>query len=124
MHFLISLVILAATATDVALVAAKVLRVQYYTDGGCTEYLTSIEPIQSSCYQYQYTGANSANIVQQDGSGNQNPLCYFFSGPDCTGSWESVENDACASNYGVGWQSMDCYYVSHRGNSTELEELD
>ena len=51
-------------------------KINYYTDGGCTDYLVSIFPsTDGSCYDYSYTGDNSANIANCDGSNCQ---CTFY----------------------------------------------
>jgi hypothetical protein len=105
MHGLAS-ILFAASVAITSVQAATVA--QYYTDGGCTEFLTSFDPFTNGgCFQFQFTGANSANIV----SGTDNGLlsCTWFEGENCSGHSETkTPADECASNFGGGWQSVSC----------------
>ncbi|KAH8645739.1 hypothetical protein BX600DRAFT_519321 [Xylariales sp. PMI_506] len=88
------------------------IQINYYTDGGCDDYLASPPnvPTAGGCYQWQYTGTNSANVV---GCSFQFGCeCTFFTGPDCTGDSQGstyVDGGSnCASDYGTGFQSFSC----------------
>ncbi|XXG98463.1 hypothetical protein Hte_004787 [Hypoxylon texense] len=84
-------------------------KVNYYTDGGCTDYLTSVFPFtDGSCYDYSYTGDNSANIANCDAS---NCECIFYTQSGCGGASQTVRynNANCASNFGRGFLSMMCH---------------
>ncbi|KAI1776953.1 hypothetical protein F4818DRAFT_457555 [Hypoxylon cercidicola] len=87
-------------------------KINYYTDGGCGDFLISIFPFQDgSCYNYAYTGDNSANIANCDGSECR---CTFYTETNCGGSSETVEYlpaapGNCASNWGHGFGSMKFY---------------
>ncbi|KAI8959012.1 hypothetical protein F5Y11DRAFT_334438 [Daldinia sp. FL1419] len=83
-------------------------QVNYYTDGGCTAYLVSIFPsTDGSCYDYSYTGDNSANIANCDSSNCQ---CTFYAQSGCQGAAQTISYNSgnCASNYGHGFLSMKC----------------
>ena len=100
-------------------VFAANIQVNYYTDGGCSDYATSIEysdTWDSGCYNYQWDGSNSANIA---GCPSGDPCeCYFWPEENCQGQAQgyvtsvplSINPSAtnCASNWGVGWSSMRC----------------
>ncbi|KAI2624160.1 hypothetical protein GGR54DRAFT_638039 [Hypoxylon sp. NC1633] len=89
-------------------------KVNYYTDGGCTDYLVSIFPFtDDSCYGYQYTGDNSANIVNCDAPAGSDCVCTFYVQDDCLGAGQSVGYSGadCTSNFGRGFLSMRCLYV-------------
>ncbi|EXK27668.1 hypothetical protein FOMG_15901 [Fusarium oxysporum f. sp. melonis 26406] len=59
------------------------LKVQYYKDGGCTDYAVSIWPGTSNkCYGYSYSNTNSANIVSCGGRGVA-CTCYMFEQDNC-----------------------------------------
>jgi hypothetical protein len=62
------------------------LKVQYYKDGGCTDYAVSIWPGTSNkCYGYSYSNTNSANIVSCGGRGVA-CTCYMFEQDNCKGN--------------------------------------
>ncbi|KAI0184034.1 hypothetical protein EV127DRAFT_486564 [Xylaria flabelliformis] len=89
-------------------------KVNYYTDGGCTAYLLSLFPFtDGSCYGYQYTGENSANIANCDAPSGATCLCTFFVQDNCEGAAQSVSynGENCASNFGRGFQSMSCAII-------------
>ncbi|KAF7588702.1 hypothetical protein BBP40_005302 [Aspergillus hancockii] len=97
-------VILTSVITSVS---AAQLKVNYYSDGGCTNYLTSIYPGNvQDCYDYDYSGTNSANIANCDGY--QLCTCYFYSEKGCKGKEVWQPSYSCASNWGTGWASMKC----------------
>ncbi|KAI1206001.1 uncharacterized protein F4807DRAFT_464009 [Annulohypoxylon truncatum] len=89
--------------------AATAIQVNYYTDGGCTQFNTSPPnvPTDGSCYQYQFSGTNSANVANCDHSVCE---CIFYTGANCQGAQDVAisPGDNCASNYGPGFQSFRC----------------
>jgi hypothetical protein len=113
MGFLAKVLALASAATT--LVVGQALNAQYYTDSGCLDYLVRIEPFDDNeCYDFQYTGAESANIVQYNpnDAGGPRPYCAFFSQPGCQGGDQFAEWEDCVSAAGNGGQfvSMRCGY--------------
>jgi hypothetical protein len=110
MHFTASVIILATTAARLVLGAS--IQVNYYSDGGCSDYLTSVFPYDTGvCYGYEWNGMNSANIVNYNG-GFGTPICAFYPEPNCQGgaNVQGPPPDNCASNWGQGFQSMACGY--------------
>ncbi|KAB8234040.1 uncharacterized protein BDW43DRAFT_310713 [Aspergillus alliaceus] len=94
-------------ASVITAVSAAELKVNYYSDGGCTNYLTSIWPGDvGRCYDYDYTNTNSANIANCNGY--QLCTCSFYSEKGCKGKEEYRIGSSCASNWGTGWASMKC----------------
>jgi hypothetical protein len=92
------------------------IQVNYYWDGGCTDYALDIPmPPEQEIYNYAYTNTNSANIANCDYYWCD---CTFYAGPDGTGeSWyvsspspSTAGNGNCASNWGGGFQSFICSY--------------
>ncbi|KAH8660041.1 hypothetical protein BX600DRAFT_438266 [Xylariales sp. PMI_506] len=93
---------------------ASATNVQYYYDGGCSDYAVEIDNVyeDGSCFGYQWTGSNSANIATCSESVCQ---CTFYAQAGCEGLSEQAsivtgDPDAanCASNYGAGFQSFRC----------------
>ncbi|KAF4334072.1 hypothetical protein FBEOM_12083 [Fusarium beomiforme] len=103
-------------STLLTAVSAAELKVNYYTDGGCKDYAgVSLHPVTGSgwgCYNYQWSGSNSANIADCTFP-NGKCVCTFYTHKDCKGASESVvyPDDNCASNWGHGWESMKCGVV-------------
>ncbi|KAI0109200.1 hypothetical protein GGR51DRAFT_558560 [Nemania sp. FL0031] len=90
-------------------------QVNYYTDGGCADFLVAINPFtDGTCYGYAVGGDNSANIANCDAPGGATCLCTFFVQDGCQGAAQSVSSngDNCASNFGRGFASMSCNIVS------------
>ncbi|KAI1101328.1 hypothetical protein F4804DRAFT_13936 [Jackrogersella minutella] len=89
--------------------AAAAVQINYYSDGGCSQYITSPPsvPTDGSCYQYQFGGTNSANIADCDHSICE---CIFYTGANCQGAQDVAisPGDNCASDYGSGLQSFQC----------------
>lgn len=101
-------------ASIITAVTAADLQVNFYSDGGCEDWLTSIHPsIDYTCYGYQWTGTNSANIADCTFPNGQ-CICTFYTQDGCNGASQTVvyPNNNCASNYGHGFVSMRCY-VEH-----------
>ncbi|KAI1657997.1 hypothetical protein F4813DRAFT_389261 [Daldinia decipiens] len=89
-------------------------QINYYTDGGCSSYLTSVFPsTDGSCYGYSYNGDNSANIANCDAPGGYTCYCTFYAQSGCQGASQTVAYNSgnCASNYGHGFLSMECFYL-------------
>jgi hypothetical protein len=100
--FILAFLITAATAAD--------LQVNYYSDGGCDDYILSLHPSVSwGCYDYDWQGSNSANIADCTFP-NGVCACTFYTQAGCTGASQSVDypDNNCASNYGHGFLSMSC----------------
>ena len=107
--------------------AAYELKVNYYSDGGCEDYILSLNPTvdwgqnPTTCYDYEWNGINSANIANcQDPAGGQNCYCVFYTEPGCEGNWgvgksDWYDGDNCASNWGQGFKSMVCQYATADG---------
>ncbi|KAL4909377.1 hypothetical protein BDW74DRAFT_146461 [Aspergillus multicolor] len=103
--------LLLATATlFTSTLAARNLQVNYYSDGGCTDYMTSINPgTGGNCVDYVWTGSNSINIADCTFP-NGDCTCTFYTQPGCRGAQQQVvyPSDNCASNWGRGFYSMKC----------------
>jgi hypothetical protein len=97
-------------ATFITAATAATLKVNYYSDGGCSNYMTSLTPTTDYyCYDYVWTGSNSANIADCTFP-NGKCLCTFYTQPHCKGAQQTVVYgaDNCASNWGRGFYSMRC----------------
>ena len=89
-------------------------KIQYYKDGGCTDYAIEFKPpMDGTCWNYQWGGTHSANIAACT------PLrygcyCTFYQEADCSGGKWTVSvagsgGKNCASNWaGGGFKSMQC----------------
>jgi hypothetical protein len=79
-----SLLTLALAFTLTPKILASGIKINYYTDSSCTAYTTQISPKLDSCYNYQWGGTNSANIVGCGGEPCGNICeCVFYSGANC-----------------------------------------
>ena len=68
-----------------AIVLADDIKVQYYTDGGCTSYAVEFHPFTNwACYNYTWGGSNSANIAacKTDYQGGI-CSCNFYKSSNC-----------------------------------------
>jgi hypothetical protein len=104
----LTLSVLLSSAT---LTVADYIQVNYYWDGGCSNYALDIPmPPNNSNYNYQYSNTNSANIANCDGY--DYCYCTFYTQPDSSGPSQKVDyyGDNCASNWGQGFQSFTCSY--------------
>ncbi|RDW78707.1 uncharacterized protein DSM5745_05559 [Aspergillus mulundensis] len=102
--------LLLATTTLLTGALSADLQVNYYSDGGCSDYMTSIHPgTGGSCVDYVWTGSNSINIADCTFP-NGACTCTFYTQPGCSGAKQQVvyPNDNCASNWGRGFYSMKC----------------
>ena len=106
MHLPTTLSLLATLAT-----LSSAIKVQYYSDGGCTDYILELHPsTDGSCYGYNWNGDKSANIASCEGSSGCR--CNFYSGDNCGGGQWTAEfgHNNCASNWdGGGFKSMKCW---------------
>jgi hypothetical protein len=97
-----SSIITAAIAADI--------KVNYFSDGGCQDYILTIEPSTDwSCYDYEWSAQNSVGVASSSFP-NGTPVCIYYTGAHCTGASQTksgVRNN-CASNYGHGFLSMSC----------------
>lgn len=96
-----------------ALAAASNIQVNYYSDGGCAITLTAVYPFtNNNCYNYDYTGINSALIANCSFAIGY--ICTLYSNYDCNGFTHTIgirTNDDSAhyaSAWGVGFRSMRC----------------
>ncbi|EAW17417.1 uncharacterized protein NFIA_073320 [Aspergillus fischeri NRRL 181] len=70
-----------AIATFITAATAATLKVNYYSDGGCSDYMASINPSPGfSCYDYVWTGSNSVNIADCTFP-NGKCICTFYTQP-------------------------------------------
>ncbi|KAL4862329.1 hypothetical protein BDV12DRAFT_203156 [Aspergillus spectabilis] len=101
----LSLCLLASALT---LTSAYELKVNYYSDGGCQNYLTSFWPYDTNkCYDYDYSGTNSALIADCKQYGLCE--CTYYSEKGCQGTQSSAGGTGtCRSNWGSGWKSVKC----------------
>jgi hypothetical protein len=104
MHAITPFLVAASMATTA--VRANI-EAQYYTDFSCTEYLTTVTPFDDDkCYQYQYSGVQSANVISS--INNNEVYCTWYEGENCSGDNSGkVYGQACTAG---SWQSMKCYY--------------
>lgn len=103
---------LLSLTTLTTLATASSMKVQYYTDGGCTSYAVETYPFANwDCYNYSWGGSNSANIAacNPDYQGGI-CSCTFFTSSNCGGQGHTAEwrYSNCASNWGAGYKSMSC----------------
>ncbi|KAH6632525.1 hypothetical protein F5144DRAFT_534118 [Chaetomium tenue] len=116
MHFSPSSSIgLAASALFATAVNAAHIKVNYYSDGGCSDYMISIYPSTDwTCYDYNWSGQNSVGIAECT---FPNGVCYcdFYTHGGCSGasigkslSYSGSDPGWCASNWGHGFESMRC----------------
>ncbi|KAG5745541.1 hypothetical protein H9Q72_014107 [Fusarium xylarioides] len=98
-------------AALITAISAAELKVNYYKDGGCSQWAgVSLHPGTSwGCYTYTWNGANSANIADCTYP-NGKCACTFYTQQYCKGASETViyPKDNCASNWGHGYESMKC----------------
>jgi hypothetical protein len=100
-----------AFAPFITTVYAATLHVNYYSDGGCENWLTDVYPsVDWTCYGYDWTGTNSVNIADCTFP-NGDCVCTFWTQSGCTGASQTVvygQSGNCASNWGHGFVSMQC----------------
>ncbi|KAJ0426180.1 hypothetical protein BJY00DRAFT_307679 [Aspergillus carlsbadensis] len=83
------------------------LKVNYYSDGGCDDYVLSFWPGDiGDCYNYDYGGTNSALIADCKDYGLCD--CTYYAERDCQGLSKMAGTGECASNWGGGWKSLKC----------------
>jgi hypothetical protein len=101
--------IVSLMAALAASASAAGIHINYYTDGGCSNYASSPPnvPIDGGCYNWQWNGANSANIANCD---YKECWCTFYTQPNCQGAAQALtySGDNCASNWGQGYVSFKC----------------
>jgi hypothetical protein len=100
---------LAVVADPVLVSGDNYIQVNYYWDGGCTDYALDIPNPPESMFDYAYTNTNSANIANCNYGYCS---CTFYTGPNGEGSSQTVTYPSpnCASNWGGGFQSFSCVY--------------
>ncbi|TVY46620.1 hypothetical protein LOCC1_G003303 [Lachnellula occidentalis] len=98
-----------STATSVA--AGDYIQVNYYTDGDCKEYATAIKtPPEGQVYDYSYGGSNSASIAECNGYGFCTCTFYQNEGGSGVNEVATYGGNNCASNWGSGFKSFECWY--------------
>jgi hypothetical protein len=101
---LILAALLCATSTT-----AAYIQVNYYYDGGCTDYASQAPNVPNNAnYNWSWGGSGSANIANCDGY----DFCYctFYTQPNGGGASRGIDVGGCASNYPQGYQSFTCEY--------------
>ncbi|GFF24679.1 hypothetical protein IFM61606_09217 [Aspergillus udagawae] len=100
-----------AFATFITAATAATLQVNYYSDGGCSNYMTELKPSPSptTCVDYVWGGSNSMNIAACTFP-NGKCICTVYTQPHCKGAQQTVVygGDNCASNWGRGFYSFKC----------------
>ncbi|GKT90192.1 hypothetical protein Ct61P_08042 [Colletotrichum tofieldiae] len=85
-------------------VAAKSAKIQYYYDGGCSNYAVEFNVEAFTCI-------NSGNIAGCD-SRTKDCTCTFYENRDCSGAKQITSYDGpcdnCASKWGKGFKSVRC----------------
>jgi hypothetical protein len=105
---------LISTLTLTATTTAYELKVNYYSDGGCNDYVTSFWPgDRDECYDYDYSNMNSALIADCKQYGLCR--CTYYSEKGCKRLEKTAGTGICASNWGAGWKSLKFVRVSHEG---------
>ncbi len=94
-----------------AATAVQYLQVNYYWDGGCSDWANSLSITfndPSRCIQYDIEGSWSANIAAcKDWSWGC--YCDFYSDANCknhAGYVDGVANNKCANNGGKGFRLL------------------
>ncbi|GFF94180.1 hypothetical protein IFM47457_09796 [Aspergillus lentulus] len=99
-----------ATATFITAATAATLKVNYYSDGGCSNYMTSLNPTTDFyCYDYVWSGSNSVNIADCTFP-NGKCLCTFYTQPHCVGGrlWgRAVRARENECGFGFSWQGEE-----------------
>jgi hypothetical protein len=116
--------ILLASATAVL---GQTISVNYYTDGGCTQWASTAPdvPFQSN-YNWHTDGVNSANIAECTYS---YCICTFYTQPNSGGAQQSVSNNgydgypSCASNWSEGFASFWCSWGSITRRDEDCNEV-
>lgn len=103
--------ILASLATTVT---AAELKVNFYADDGCSDFMISTKPnTDNTCYNYNWNHSNSVNIADCTFP-NGKCVCTFYTKRDCSGSRNTVtygRTSNCASAWGQGFSSIRCAVV-------------
>jgi hypothetical protein len=85
-------------------------QVNYYKDGGCTEYNIGFTPNTYGAYSYYDPGTNSANIADCFQSVETHCSCTFYTEDHQQGTAVVADwyGNNCASAWGKGFKSMYC----------------
>lgn len=97
-------------ASIISAAIAAEIKVNYFSDGGCSDYMITITPSTDwSCYNYEWSGQNSVGVASSTFP-NGTPICTYYVFADCQGAsqTETGVHDNCASNWGHGFLSMRC----------------
>ncbi|RYP45625.1 hypothetical protein DL768_008062 [Monosporascus sp. mg162] len=94
-----------------AAAAGESAKIQYYYDGGCSNYAVEFNVPGSTCYNYDWSNSNSGNVAGCNSRYND-CTCRFYENSDCKGTGKTAQNDGpfgnCASNWGKGFKSVRC----------------
>lgn len=114
-NLLLQLLALALFLFSIPTNADNRIQVNYYYDGGCSDFAVSPPNVPNALgsgdsYGYQWTYSNSANVANCDGY--LVCVCLFYTGPNLEGSVQVADYGGhnCASDWGVGFQSFQCFY--------------
>lgn len=115
----LSTLVLVASFGSIA--ACDYIQINVFKNGDCTNYMTSFDPYtDGTCYNWDWNGSNSDGIVD---CSNESCYCYFYTLPDCGGSYQYFSGTGgCASN-GGGWQSVKCNFVQYVNCNCKLRFL-
>lgn len=96
------------------------LQVNYFSDGGCQDYILAIyPPPDGSCYDYNWKGQNSVALAESTYPHGV-PVCTYYTGEKCTGAYQTEvgawPKKNCASNWGHGFVSLRCHIVHELKN--------
>jgi len=107
-----SLLTLSAILAAASPIAGQ-LKVNYYTDGGCSQFRKSFFPVAyGGCINNDNSNSPSMNIANCDGF--RACRCDFYVHDNCQGAVATVfyytnYPNNCASNYPSGFKSMKCF---------------
>ncbi|CEI63438.1 hypothetical protein FVEN_g41 [Fusarium venenatum] len=103
--------VLAVFAASVSAGIGDYAKIQYYYDGGCSQYATEFKVGDFECINYDYGNTNSGNVAGCD-SRNNDCECKFYQNRDCKGPLMRAGTDSvfgnCASQWGKGFKSVYC----------------
>jgi hypothetical protein len=99
---------------------ARSFQVNYYYDGGCSDYASQAPNVPNNAiYNWSWGGSGSANIANCDGY----DICYciFYTQPNGGGSRFEVDYGVCASNWPNGFKSFVCQYEQFKEGKRIVE---
>jgi hypothetical protein len=95
-------------------VSTAAITVNVYSDGDCTQYATSFNPVENGCYNWDWEGSNS-DLVTDWLNGCKNCVCRFYKQPNCEGTTagQSATRDGQCVSSGGGFKSVFCLNPAH-----------